>query len=113
MVLLLCLWAGHQGQTRHPASVTMRHAVRTPSMQPSNTVSLDIMSRICDITVTQYSPLHLLLHHLVLLGAAELVLGSPAAEDVLVVVAGGAVEARVPFAGGVDISRAVLRAQDG
>ena len=46
MVLLLCLWAGHQGQTRQPASVTIRHAVRTPSMQPSNTVILVIRDMI-------------------------------------------------------------------
>ena len=63
--------------------------------------------------ITRYSPLHLLLHHLVLLGAAELVLRRPAAEDVLVVIAGGAVEARVPLADGVNVARAVLRAQDG
>ena len=63
--------------------------------------------------VTQYSPLHLLLHHLVFLGAAELVLGRPTAEDVLVIIAGGAIEASVPLAGGVNVARAVLRAQDG
>ena len=65
------------------------------------------------VSSQQYSPLHLLLHHLVLLGAAELVLGSPAAEDALVVVARGAVEPGVPLATRVDVARAVLGAQDG
>ena len=50
---------------------------------------------------------------LVLLGAAELVLGRAAAEDVGVVVRGGAVEAGVPLARHVYVAGAVLRPQDG
>ena len=40
----LLLYAGHQGQTRHPAMVTIRQAVSMPSMHPSSKVSPSISS---------------------------------------------------------------------
>ena len=60
----------------------------------------------------QGEPLHLLLHHLVLLGAAVLVVHAAAAEDVDVVITDGTVEAGVPVSSGVYVARAVLGAED-
>ena len=94
----------HQTRSEHPEHAAQQH--RDPGHHGH-----DIMRQF--VRQQFNSPLNLLLDHLVLLGAAELVLGSPAAEDVLVVVAGGAVEARVPLTGGVNVARAVFRAQDG
>ena len=94
----------HQTRSEDPEHAAQQH--RDPGHQGH-----DIMTQF--VSQQYHSPLNLLLDHLVLLGAAELVLGSPAAEDVLVVVAGGAVEARVPFTGSVNVARAVFRAQDG
>ena len=60
----------------------------------------------------QGQALHLLLHHLVLLGAAVLVVHAAAAEDVDVVITDGTVEAGVPVSSGVYVARAVLGAED-
>ena len=60
----------------------------------------------------QGEPLHLLLHHLVLLSAAVLVVQAATAEDVDVVVTDWTVEPGVPGSGGVNVARAVLGAQD-
>ena len=60
----------------------------------------------------QGQPLHLLLDHLVLVGAAVLVVAAATAEDVDVVVTDGTVEAGVPGSRGVNVAGAVLGAQD-
>ena len=52
--------------------------------------------------------LHILLHHHVSLGAAVLVIHGAAAEDIEVVIAVGAVEARVPLANIVNVAGAVF-----
>ena len=56
----------------------------------------------------QGESLHLLLDHLVLVGAAVLVVPAATAEDVDVVVTDRTVEAGVPGSRGVDVARAVL-----
>ena len=56
--------------------------------------------------------LHIVLHDHVSLGAAVLVIHGAAAEDVEVVIAVGAVEARVPLPNSVNVARTIFRAQN-